>query len=508
MRRLSPKKSVFFIGIGGIGISALARWYKAQKWAVFGSDLVSGEIIRELQKEGCSVKIGHKKGNLSPKIGLVIYNQAIPRDNPELVRARELGIKTLSYPKALGELTQRYKTIAVAGAHGKSTTTALVSLILIKAGLDPTVIIGTKLEEFKNKNFRMGGSIPSKSNPERIDTERRLAPANVLPYLIIEADEWRASFHHYSPTLAIITNIDREHLDFYKNLTNIKKSFLKFIGNIQRNGTLVVNAENPVLWSMRKQIEKICARNGIRVMWYGIQKPEKTNVLLSHDRKIKVNYEVVARKIKKVLKIPGEHNVSNALAAYTLGRALNIPEKKILSALSAYRGSWRRMEFRGQLKTKNYKLKTLVYDDYAHHPTEIKATLAAFREKYPNHKLICVFQPHQAKRLQALFKEFQTAFYDADALVLLPIYKVPGRDNPRTRYNSELLAKTIKLKGYLKEVHYSPLYGEPAESTRRLKSTLQSLVVSSNHQPLTTKNSIVIMMGAGDIVEYSKHLVK
>ena len=499
------QKSVFFIGIGGIGMSALARWYLAQnrplgrasakgeiaqKWAVSGSDLAPSEITRELQNEGCRVKIGHKKANIGPETGLVIYNQAIPNNNPELERARELKIKTLSYPEALGELTRLHTAIAVAGAHGKSTTTALVSLVLMKAGLDPTVIIGTKLKEFKNKNFRKG-SIPTKLfSSKGIDIERRSVAANVKPWLIIEADEFHASFLDYSPTLAIITNIDREHLDFYKNLENIKKGFLRFIGNIQKNGTLIVNADNPTLWGLKKHIEAIGKRGRIAIVWYGTHNAQ---ILASHDRETQVNTERVVGKIRKILKIPGEHNVSNALAAYALARSLKVPEKTILSALASYRGAWRRMEYKGKLPISN---SPLLFDDYGHHPTEIKATLAAFRGKYPNYKIICVFQPHQAKRLEALFKEFQAAFYDADALVLLPIYKVPGRDNPKTHYTSELLARTINPSGHLKEIRYLP-------SPTRLKSTLQLLV--TNYQ-LPAK-TVIVMMGAGDIVEYSKQLL-
>ncbi len=455
MKSEKPNKSIFFIGIGGIGISALARWYRAQKWAVSGSDLIPSKVTRELKKEGCRVKIGHKKANLKPETGLVVYNQAIPKDNPEFVRARELGIPTLTYPEALGQLTQTHATIAISGAHGKSTTTAMMSLVAIKAGLNPTVVIGTKLKEFKNKNFRKGSS----------------------NWLIIEADEFHASFHSYSPTLAIITNIDREHLDFYKNLANIKKSFLKFIGNIKKNGTLVVNAENKILFGLKKQIEKICVENKVKIIWYGIQKQK-----------------LVAEKLRKIMKVPGEHNISNALAVYTLAQTLKIPENKILSALSSFHGSWRRMEYKGKFKLAGTDYQSLLFDDYAHHPTEIKATLSAFRGKYPKHKLICVFQPHQAKRLQALFKEFQKCFSNADALVLLPIYKVPGRDNPTTKYTSELLAKTIRPSGHLKEIHY-------LNFPTRLRSVLQSLATYP-----VSHASVIVMMGAGDIVEYSEKL--
>ncbi|MEK7195599.1 MAG: Mur ligase domain-containing protein, partial [Patescibacteria group bacterium] len=211
------KKSVHFIGIGGIGVSSLARWFLAEKWAVSGSDASpsNNNLLKDLGKDGVKVKIGHKKGHITPKIGLVIYSQAVDKaKNPEAVQARRLGIPLLSYPQTVGLLTQMYKTVAVSGAHGKSTTTALASLVLKEGGLDPTVIIGTKLREFGGKNFRRGSG----------------------KYLVLEADEWKASFLNYSPTLAVITNIDKEHLDFYKNFSSVKKTFLKFVSGIKRGG--------------------------------------------------------------------------------------------------------------------------------------------------------------------------------------------------------------------------------------------------------------------------------
>ncbi len=467
---MERRKIVHFVGIGGIGMSALARWFVARKWAVFGSDVAEGKITLGLKKQGLKVKIGHKKANLRPKTDLVIYSSAVTRDNPELKEARKRGISIFSFSEALGELTRHYETFAVAGAHGKSTTTSLLSLVLLKARWDPTVIVGTKLREFTppadGSNFRMG-----KSN-----------------YLILEADEWKAAFLHYSPTYAIITNIDREHLDFYKNFPNIKKTFLKFIGNMRPRGVLVVNRDNKDLYALRPQIRKIAKARQAKVIWYSIEQSSPSLVT----------------KLKKNLSIPGTHNLSNALAVYTLARHLNINEKIIFSALKRYRGSWRRFEYRGKLKYKilNTKYYIPVYDDYAHHPTEIAATLQAFREKFPKSHLICVFQPHQAKRLKLLFKEFTHAFNDADTLVLLPVYKVAGRDRVSPRYDSRALAKKIEGALYL---------SNPA----KLPKMIRKIII--DHWKLSSEggsasggkieNYVVVMMGAGTIVEETDKLL-
>ncbi|MCP6719777.1 MAG: UDP-N-acetylmuramate--L-alanine ligase [Patescibacteria group bacterium] len=455
------QNKVHFIGIGGIGMSALARWFLAQNWAVSGSDLCSSVITQDLKKEGVKVKIGHKKANLpvvdrhSPETTLVIYSQAVLPINPEFKEAKRRGVRTLSYPQALSDVSQEYKTIAVAGTHGKSTTTSLLSLILVKAGFDPTVIVGTKLRQFSppagGKNFRFGRS----------------------EYLVIEADEWKASFLNYSPAFAIITNVDREHLDYYKNFSNVKKAFLRFIRNIRPGGVLVLNKDNKNLYSLKSRVQIICKRHKVRVVWYYLT-PN------------------VSKKIKKVLKVPGTHNVSNALAAYTLARVLGISERVILQALGGYRGAWRRMELRGKLQIANRKSQIPVYDDYAHHPTEIKASLQGFREKFPKKKIICVFQPHQAHRLKNLFKEFTTAFQEVDYLILLPIYQVAGRDKVHKGYTSKDLAEKIKKRKL--DVSYLP-------SPTRLRAEILN-------PKFEIRNSVIVMMGAGDIVEYTDLLVK
>jgi UDP-N-acetylmuramate--alanine ligase len=442
------KKSIYFIGIGGIGMSALARLYKAKGWNVMGSDTASSDLISALRKEGIRVAIGHNKENIKRDLDLVVYNRAIHGDNAEITAAKELNIPTLPYATVLGALTKEYATIAITGSHGKSTTTALAALVLAAGGCDPTVLVGTVLKEFGNKNVRVGNG----------------------PYLVLEADDFGAAFTAYSPTVAVVTNIDREHLDFYKNFGNLKKAFLEFLSRVKPVGLMILNRDDVPLWSLRHRIAAIAKKNAATVVWY--------------SRKA-----AAAKKIERVIGIPGAHNVSNALAVYEIGRFLEIPEKKVLLAIHSYRGAWRRMELRGKFK------QAPVYDDYAHHPTEIAATLQAFREKFPRKKILCVFQPHQVQRLALLFKEFQTAFDGADETLILPLYHVAGRDAAAPNRDSAALVRTIQKKQPHKPIFY---LANPAK--------VKDAILALDGVPLSEK--IIVMMGAGDIVKLTNELVK
>jgi len=412
---------VHFIGIGGIGVSALAKFYLEKNWQVFGSDACQSRITDDLKKRGAEVSIGQKEENIKD-FDLVVFSPAVKEDNPELKKAKEKGIRTLSYPQALGELTKEYFTIAVSGTHGKSTTTAMLGLILIKAGLDPTIIVGTKLKEFGDSNYRGGKS----------------------KYLVIEACEHEASFLNYWPQIIVVTNIEADHLDYYKNLDNVKKSFKEFVSRLKQDGILV----------KRDDVE--------------IDFPNTTEFFLKEKE-----------TMDNVLKVPGEHNVLNALAALKTARALGIDDKISLSALSQYEGSWRRFEI---IELPDF----ILIDDYAHHPTEIEATLKAAREKYPDKKIYCVFQPHQYQRTQLLFDDFVSAFKDSisrglvDKLMFLDVYDVKGREGSgeEREYDSAKLAKAVRAKRI------------DAESLRK---ELEG-------------GEVVIMMGAGDIYNVSEEL--
>jgi UDP-N-acetylmuramate--alanine ligase len=478
---------VHFIGIGGINMSSLAQLFLAEKWAVSGSDSIESVITRDLRKRGVKVRIGHSGANLPSASDLVIRNQAIQPGNPELRAAHRRRIPVITNAQMTGVLTRRYATIAVAGAHGKSTTTALAALMLVRAGLDPTVVVGTRLKEFGNNNFRDGGDV-----------------------LVLEADEYGRSFLHYTPLFAIVTNIDAEHLDTYKNLAGVKKAYLHFTENIIPGGTLIVNRDDENLRALRGQISRIAHSKGLTVIWYSL-----------HDRD--------AKKVQHVMQLPGKHNVSNALSVLCLARALNVPDRTTLSALHAFQGSWRRFEYRGRLPVIGYRLPVAVYDDYAHHPTEIRATLKAFREKFPNHKILCVFQPHQAERLKRLFKDFQDAFVDADITLLAPTYKVAGRDAEHPRYSVRALADAIRRRHPKQRPFYLENWTSLVPAVKTLLITLgedacvpspsqvgskQSAVhrKKSDDPQLRTAHgalqAVIVMMGAGDIVDHTSRLIK
>lgn len=418
---------IHFIGIGGIGVSALAQYYLGKGSEVFGSDITESEITKDLKKKGAVIFIGPNSAENIKDYDLVIHSPAVKENNPEIIEAEMRGIKILSYPRALGELTKEYTTIAVSGTHGKSTTTAMISLVLIEAGLDPTVIVGTKLKEFNNSNFRMGRS----------------------EYLVIEACEHEESFLQYWPKIIVVTNIEEDHLDYYINIENINKAFNEFVSHLKKDGILIKTKET----------------------------------LVNTDKKT-INYSLEDKKevekLKEIIKIPGEHNILDALAALKVARVLNIKDDVAFKALSQYAGSWRRFEVT-QLPG------FILIDDYAHHPTEILATLKGAREKYTDKKIFCVFQPHQYQRTYLLFDDFVRIFKEVmenkliDKLFLIDIYDVAGRESEeaKEKVSSKKLAEAIGNATYvLKEDLFKELNG----------------------------GEVVIFMGAGNIYDLSQDL--
>lgn len=405
------KMKIHFIGIGGIGVSALAQYYLAKGHKITGSDLVFSEVVEKLEEKGIRIDLGpHRSENIPKDVDFVIYSPAVQTNNPEYKQAKAQGVKLLSYPKALGAIVKEYFTIAISGTHGKSTTCSMLSLVLIKAGLDPTVIIGTKLKEFGDTNFRMGKS----------------------KYLIIEADEWKASLLNYWPKIIGLTNIEREHLDYYKDLDHILKTFKEFFSHLDKDGLLI---------DARK---------------FDLKSDE-------------------AKKLKNILKVPGDHNVSNALLALNIARALKIPDQVSFKALSEYKGSWRRFEI-------VEKEKFTIIHDYGHHPTEVKATLVAAREKFPNKKIWCIFQPHQYQRTYFLFNDFVRVFSSApiDKLIIIDIYDVAGREKGdiKEKVSSKKLIEKID-KPWAKYL--------PKDKVKKyLEDNLEG-------------EEIVIIMGAGDV---------
>jgi len=447
-----------FIGIGGIGASALARYYLEKGHRVSGSDLVSSEIIKALKKLGAKILIGpHRAENLPKDINLVIYSPAVQSNNPELKEAKKRKIKVQSYPQALGELTKKHFTIAVSGTHGKSTTTCMIGLLLAKAGFDPTVIVGTKIKEFGDTNCRIGKPI-------------RQAQGKIQ-YLIIEADEYMASFLNYWPKIIVLTTIEADHLDYYKNLKNVIRTFRKYIGHLPKDGILVANKDD-------KNIKKILIPK--KNQKYSLKQPE-------------------ADKLREILKIPGEHNISNALAALTVARILKIPDKISFKSLSEYRGCWRRFDI---IKTKPF----ILISDYGHHPTEVRVTLKATREKYPKKKIWCLFQPHQYQRTYYLFKDFIKVLSQApvEKLILTDIYDVAGREEKIIRTSP--LGRTLKAPLIIKEKISSEklvkIINKPSVIYLAKNKIIDYMKRNLNN------GEVVIVMGAGDIYNFVFHLTR
>jgi len=464
---------IHFIGIGGIGVSALARYYLAKGNQVSGSDLAFSEITDALKKIGAKIFIGpHSAGNLADNADMVVYSPAVQSDNPEMIEAKKKGIKIQSYPEALGELTKKYFTIAISGAHGKSTTTAMVSLILEKAGLDPTVIIGTKLKEFQNSNCRVGDS----------------------QYLVIEADEWNASFLNYWPKIIVLTNIEREHLDYYRDLDHILKTFGEYVNHLPKDGVLIVNEDDNNISKIKtnNKVVILSDSEGSRSMMRG------SFTAVQDDSKFRIkNYSIKqkeAEELKKILKVPGQHNVYNALATLAVARELGISDEVSFEALSKYQGAWRRFEI-SEKEVSGKKI--IIVNDYGHHPTEVLATLKAGREKYQDRKIWCVFQPHQYQRTFFLFDDFVKVFSDVlkkignksilDNLVLTDIYDVAGREREdvKKKVNSKILVEKIGLP--------SAVYIQRGEIAGYLRDNL-------------VDGDVLIIMGAGSIYDLQKEL--
>lgn len=455
---------VHFIGIGGIGVSALAQYYLAKGAEVSGSDLASSEITDLLERKGAKLFIGdHKAENISKDLDLVIFSPAVPEDNPELKQAFKIQkqshreslaspgpakfkIRIMSYPQALGKLSKDYFTIAVSGSHGKSTTSAMISLILIKAGLDPTVILGTKLKEFGDSNFQLGSS----------------------NYLVIEADEYQASFLNYWPNIIVLTNVEEEHLDFFGRFENIFRAFRDYLNHLPEDGCLVINYDDE---NAKKTRQAVNVKN-LNVKPYSLTLPE-------------------ASRLKNVLKIPGEHNISNALAALMVARVLDVSDDITFKALSEYQGAWRRFEIK---ETKVGDRQFTIVSDYAHHPTEIRVTLGAAKEKWPQKDIWVIFQPHQYQRTFYFFEKLVKVFVDAKVkkLILVPIYDVAGREKKeiKERVNSLKLVEAIRERraDSTQDVSYIP-------SIKEVKSFLEKNLKAGE---------IVVVMGAGDIYQLVK----
>ena len=448
------KKHYYFIGIGGIGMSGIAQLLLKSGFMVSGSDLKENLITQLLARLGAKIYLGHNAQNISG-VDVVVYSSAITENNPELRQAKLLGIPLIKRAQALAELMQQKTAITIAGSHGKTTTTSLISYMLLEAGLSPTVAIGGILNNIQT-NASLGNG----------------------QFFVAEADESDGSFLSYAPKYSIITNIDREHLDYYHNFNNALTAFGLFIKRTVPGGCVFACSDDANLLNILRDYE------GRRV-FFGLDSPADiyaANIVfngLDSDFDCYFKDKFISHFH---LALGGRHNISNALAVISLGLELGIDLKYIQSSLAGYKGAGRRLE----IKFQNDKY--LVIDDYAHHPTEIKATLAAAANLKVNRKIV-VFQPHRYTRTQLLLDDFAKSFGQADYLIITDIYA--ASEQPIEGVNAQKLLNKIKEFDPSKEVVYLA------------KEDILAHVLG-----VIRDNDLVIILGAGDIVRVSDALAE
>lgn len=446
---------IHFVGIGGIGMSGIAELLLNLGYHVSGSDLIHSDITRRLESLGGTIYEGHAAEQIEDA-DVVVVSSAVDDTNPEVEAALHQSVPVIPRAEMLAELMRLKYSIAIAGAHGKTSTTSLVASVLGAGGLDPTVVIGGKLKGIGSNAVLGQGD-----------------------YIVAEADESDGSFLKYSPALAVVTNIDREHLDFYKDLDEIKEVFLNFIDRIPFYGLAILCLDNEAVQDLIPKIRR-------RFVTYGTSPQADLQAMdvvckgLNSKFNVAHHGEVLGRI---TLNMPGEHNVSNALASIAVGLELGIRFKEIKAALEKVEGVQRRLEIKGQIKG------TIVLDDYGHHPTEIKTTLAALSQGWPGKRKVVVFQPHRYTRTQALFDDFARSFYQTDILFVLPIYA--ASEQPLPGVGSRKLCQSIQAHGH-KEVHFVEDIGTAVE---RLAD-------------LITDQDVVLTLGAGNVYQVGDALLE
>lgn len=458
--------TIHIIGIGGIGVSAVAKLLFHEGKEVSGSDIAGGESAEECKELGMFVMMGHHAENIPPECDLVIYSDAVPPENPERRGAEARGIPQMSYAEALGELSRRKRTIAVSGTNGKSTTTAMLGLMLEAAGFDPTVIVGSKVKSFPYGNLRVGAG----------------------EWLVVEGDEHRAHMLHLHPEMIVLTNVEEDHLDYYRDLAHIKDTFDEYIRKLSLEGALVWNADDPSSTDIAERASP--ARSISYALEASADYMARRITVAAGKQEFDLLRTVAHEELlgRASLQIPGRFNVANALAAASAALALGIPLETVAKTLAGFSGIWRRFEHLGERDG------AIIISDYAHHPTSVRGTIAAAREFYPGRRIVAVFQPHQRNRTKKLFEDFVRAFAGADAVVISDIYEVPGREELEDRDISsrDLVAAIQKERRKPEEVIYSGGLEETKSLVRKLLAP----------------NTLALIMGAGDIYTIARKLLK
>jgi UDP-N-acetylmuramate--alanine ligase len=453
----SSIKKIHFVGIGGIGMSGIAEILIDQGFTVSGSDRALSDVTERLHSLGAAIYEGHKAENLAPDVDTLVYSSAVVLDNPEVIEAQRRKIPIVRRAEMLAEVMRLKYGIGIAGTHGKTTTTSMVSLVLMEGGFDPTVIVGGKLSGLGGTNARLGKG----------------------DFIVVEADEFDRSFLSITPTIAVLTTLETDHLDCYRDLEDIKGAFIQFANKVPFYGFVVLCLDEPALQDIMPQLVKK------KLLTYGLT-PQAD--IQANDIRHKENMSTftVARGFEDLgqitLQLPGKHNVQNALAAIAVGLQLGIPFSKVKSGIEKFTGVYRRWEKKGEAGG------ITVYDDYAHHPTECRATLSGVKSGW-RRRVVCVFQPHLFSRTRDFYEDFGKAFLLADVLIVTDVYA--AREEPIQGVTGELITNAAKQYGH-KDVHYV-----------RDKKDIPAYL-----KKITRSGDIVITMGAGDIWKFGEEFLQ
>jgi len=453
MNVLENKKHIFFTGIGGIGMSGIAEILLEKGYLVSGSDRQLTDITAYLADKGATIYEGHHADNLQ-NVDLLVYSSAVPESNPERQQANLSGIEQIRRAEMLAQIMIGKNNIAIGGTHGKTTTTALCAKVVIDGGLDPTVVIGGRLKNLK--------------------TNARLGQGDIF---ITEADEYDRSFLALSPTIAVLTTLEEDHLDCYENLNDIKQTFIKFAGKVPETGYIICCLDDPGIREIIPDLSR-------PVITYGTYPEADYRAINLNYQESETCFDIQKENVKvesMSIQIPGEHNVLNSLAAFIVGDILGIPVEKIKTALDQFQGVDRRFEIKGVINN------IMIIDDYAHHPTEVAATIAGARNGWKRN-LIIVFQPHLFSRTRDFFIDFTLALSKADQVIVADIY--PAREDPIPGVDSNLIITEANKQGY-KNFQY---FAQKDEIETYLSDHIKS-------------GDMIITMGAGDIWTVSENLL-
>ena len=447
----SSIRKLHFVGIGGIGMSGIAEILLDQGFKVSGSDRALSEVTERLQQLGAVIFEGHRAGNIAGDVDTVVYSSAVQPDNPEVLEAQRRKIPVVRRAEMLAEVMRLKYGIGIAGTHGKTTTTSMTSLVLMEGGLDPTVIVGGKLSGLGGTNARLGRG----------------------EFIVVEADEFDRSFLSISPAIAVLTTLETDHLDCYRDLEDIKSAFIQFANKVPFYGFVVLCLDEPALLDIMPSLSKK------KIITYGLNPQADVQAVDIRHKDNTTTYTIIRDHSELgtiTLQVPGKHNVQNSLGAIAVGLELGVPFEKIKSGIEKFAGVYRRWEKKGEING------VAVYDDYAHHPTECKATLSGVKSGW-RRRVVCVFQPHLFSRTRDFYEDFGKSFLLSDVLVVTDIY--PAREEPIQGITGELIVHAAKRFGH-KDVHYVP-------DKKQIPAFLQSIVKPGD---------IVITMGAGDIWKY------